>query len=120
MLGKKWKSLSPSERSPFVQEAENLRVKHMHDYPHYKYRPRRRKKDKTLNEKSKPAKLNKAQIETPEPSPNTYQESEVYHASTEFKSSYTTTTQYLPTPDVSPSDASLSDANYHGWYFKCL
>merc|ERR1711879_726526 len=56
MLGKKWKSLSPSERSPFVQEAENLRVKHMHDYPHYKYRPRRRKKDKTLNEKSKPSK----------------------------------------------------------------
>ena len=81
------------------------------------------KKDKTLNEKSKPAKLNKAQIETPEPSPNTYQESEVYHASTEFKNPYTTTTQYLPTPDVSPSDASLSDANYHGWYFnayKCL
>ena len=42
-IGKKWKALSPMERSPFVQEAENLRIKHMHDYPHYKYRPRRKK-----------------------------------------------------------------------------
>ena len=47
--GKKWKSLTPAERAPCVQEAERLRVKHMQDFPHYKYRPRRKKK----NEKSK-------------------------------------------------------------------
>ncbi len=46
ILGKKWRALSPAERAPFVQEAEMLRLKHMHDYPHYKYRPRRRKADK--------------------------------------------------------------------------
>ena len=27
--GKKWKSLTPSERAPCVQEAEKLRLKHM-------------------------------------------------------------------------------------------
>ena len=28
-IGKKWKSLTPSERAPCVQEAERLRLKHM-------------------------------------------------------------------------------------------
>ena len=27
--GKKWKSLTPTERAPCVQEAEKLRLKHM-------------------------------------------------------------------------------------------
>jgi hypothetical protein len=43
-LGARWRKLSEKERRPFRQEAERLRLLHIAEFPHYKYKPRRRVK----------------------------------------------------------------------------
>ena len=46
ILGRKWKTLTPAHRQPYIDEAERLRVVHSETYPEYKYKPRRRKHPK--------------------------------------------------------------------------
>jgi len=43
-LGKKWKELSDSEKHPYIQEAERLRLLHLQEYPGYKYQPKKKLK----------------------------------------------------------------------------
>ena len=46
LLGKRWRGLSQSERNPFIEEAERLRQLHMAEFPDYKYRPRKRARNR--------------------------------------------------------------------------
>ena len=51
LLGKRWRALSQSERNPFIEEAERLRQLHMAEFPDYKYRPRKRGRNRKTDSK---------------------------------------------------------------------
>ena len=50
LLGKRWRALSQPERNPFIEEAERLRQLHMAEFPDYKYRPRKRARNRKTSE----------------------------------------------------------------------
>lgn len=43
-LGARWRDLTEAQKTPFIEEAERLRVLHQKEYPDYKYRPRKKPK----------------------------------------------------------------------------
>merc|ERR1719483_579716 len=43
-LGKKWKELIDTDKQPYIQEAERLRLLHLREYPGYKYQPKKKVK----------------------------------------------------------------------------
>lgn len=49
MLGKAWNELTTKDKRPFVEKAERLRIIHMKKYPNYRYTPRRRARERRIN-----------------------------------------------------------------------
>ncbi|XP_015173390.1 PREDICTED: transcription factor SOX-9-like, partial [Polistes dominula] len=53
-LGQLWRNLPDSDKKPFIEEADRLRVIHKREHPDYKYQPRRRKPNGSSGRESSP------------------------------------------------------------------
>uniref|UniRef100_G3NK76 SRY-box transcription factor 17 n=1 Tax=Gasterosteus aculeatus TaxID=69293 RepID=G3NK76_GASAC len=110
MLGKSWKALPVTEKRPFVEEAERLRVQHMQDHPNYKYRPRRRKQVKRIKRLDSGFLVHGVSDHQGPSMPGDVPPQQLGHyrdAQALGGPSYETYS--LPTPDTSPLDAVESD-----------
>ncbi|CAB1340656.1 unnamed protein product [Coregonus sp. 'balchen'] len=103
MLGKSWKALPVSEKRPFVEEAERLRVQHMQDHPNYKYRPRRRKQVKRIKRLDSGFLVHGV---------SDHQSTSLVGDSWEPSGGPSYEPYSLPTPDTSPLDAVESDSMF--------
>ncbi|KAM8967698.1 transcription factor Sox-17-alpha-like [Pelodytes ibericus] len=126
MLGKAWRALNHTQKRPFVEEAERLRLQHMQDHPNYKYRPRRRKQVKRMkrengfihvSEQSDPSTLGSDGRMCLENFGMSYGDQTFHHSQlpqgSHFRDHQPMVSHYdsysLPTPESSPLD--LTDAD---------
>lgn len=114
--GKRWRSLTPVERQPYVQEAERLRQQHQKDYPHYKYRPRRRKSSKRGNS-STSAKAASSSPAPPVAGPVSTSPHPMYPNG--FTTSYGTPPPMAYTPQQSVCNNNSNRVGYPGQQMNC-
>lgn len=69
-LGARWKLLSEEDRQPFREEAERLRQLHQKQYPHYKYRPRKKTTKPAEISKTKERKRSRKSVSLSSPAPS--------------------------------------------------
>ncbi|XP_012235483.1 putative transcription factor SOX-15 [Linepithema humile] len=69
-LGVRWKQLSEEDRQPFREEAERLRQLHQKQYPHYKYRPRKKTTKPAEISKTKERKRSRKSVSLSSPAPS--------------------------------------------------
>eukprot|EP00092_Neocalanus_flemingeri_P035280 GFUD01038385.1.p1 GENE.GFUD01038385.1~~GFUD01038385.1.p1 ORF type:complete len:256 (+),score=56.68 GFUD01038385.1:40-768(+) len=60
ILGGKWRTFSEKEKMPFVEEAQQLKMLHLKEYPDYKYKPK--KKHCVLRDTKKTKNENKMKV----------------------------------------------------------